>query len=275
MSESAGIKEPHYFFDIDSWLSRKHPVTSWSQYMRLFCRAPLTVKYLGEASTSYLQSEVAVPNILYTCSTPRFIVMFRNPVDLVVSLHNQRLISGHENVGLEDAWRLQDERMEGRSLPPGILSGRYVLYRHYAMLGMQLERLLNWVGRNQVHWIFHEDFKRDPAASYHYVLNFLGLPDDGRKDFDKFNPSRVFRWQWIERGLTGIRRTREHVGLPGGFGINALINRFNTIPGEYSISEKFRNELGEYFSDDVALLEKLTGRDLASWLKPQDTNRIR
>src|SRR5690625_19321 len=265
MSEQAGVKEPRFFCS-DRWYSRDRQITSWQEYLGIFAAAPATAQYLGEATPRYLQSNRAVPEILARCPDPRFIVMLRDPVELATSQHNQRVKSGKEDLDFEAAWKLQEERIRGRSLPAGVDDGRLLQYGYHGLLGKQMQRLLRRVCRKYVHWIFYGDFKQNPKRSYRQLLNFLELPDDGRTQFSRRNSSVMYRSWWLENGLKKVRCSRKRYGLPGGLGINALIDRFNKVPGKASLRPEFKRELQEYFREDVNLLGELTGRDLSSWL---------
>jgi len=52
---------------------------------------------IGEGSTNYLVSEIALTRILQFNAAARFIVMLRNPVDLVHSLHTHNRFSGWDD----------------------------------------------------------------------------------------------------------------------------------------------------------------------------------
>lgn len=266
MSEQAGVKEPRFFCP-DKWNPNGRQVTSWKEYLELFRLAPDSVQYLGEATPRYLRSRRAIPDILDVCKKPRFVVMLRNPVELAASQHNQKAKEGKENLDFEQAWRLQNDRMQGRSLPSGIKSGSVLQYAEHSLLGAQMEHLFRYVDRKQVYWIFYGDFKAAPGKCYRRLLSFLELSDDGRMEFSKHNPSVSYRWRALESGLAKVRRFRKRFGLPGGLGVNAMIDRFNKVPGRTPLRLAFKRELQDYFHDDILLLQKLTGRDLSDWLR--------
>lgn len=264
MSEAAGAKEP-WFYSTESHAPWR--IKSESEYLSLFNKAQPHAKFRGEASVSYLWSTVAVPTILRQASTARFLVMLRNPVDLVPSLHNEWTKHGYETRDLETAWGLQNDRLHS-SCPVGtsLLSGNCFQYGAIAMLGEQMRRLYTLVDKQRVHWILHDDFQHSPATAYREVLDFLGLPDDGRTSFKLINPSITYRWPRIEKSLRALRRVRSSLGLPGGIGLHNLINHFNVRPGKQPVSEHFRCELQHFFHDDILLLSKIIGRDLSGWL---------
>ena len=266
MTETADMKEPHYFCS-----ELKVPHLPWrirdeSAYLQLFDNADQNATYWGEASPSYLFSEVAVPRILKTCLNPRFIVMLRNPIEQAHSAHNEYAKYGSEIPDFEASWRLQDLRMLGQHLPKPFTDGLDLQYGQLAKTGEQLERMLTHVDRSQVHVILYDDFSANPAASYAAVLDWLGLAHDGQAQFEKINPSITYQWYGLEYVLRKIRTVRSALRLPGGLGIHALIDRFNKRMARETLRPAFRRELCDYFRDDVALLSRLLGRDFSHWL---------
>lgn len=264
MSEQGGIKEPKYFCS-DRWYShQQHPKTE-NEYLALFDDAPSDVKYLGEATPRYLQSTMAVPAILENCERPRFVVMLRNPVDLVVSQYNQRVKTGQEDQALETAWHLQRTRLDGKRLPLSVDDGRFVEYGYHAQLGRQMQLLLDQVDPKSLHCIFFEDFKNNPGESYRQLLAFLGLPDDGRQDFASHNTSMQVRSPRLAVTVKRLVHLRDRIGLPKGMGVSEVIKRFNRVPGRTTVRPEFRRELQAYFKDDIDLLSDLMSRDLSHW----------
>lgn len=263
MTESSGIKEPKFFCS-DLWYrDERHPKT-WCDYIALYRNAPATAVFLGEATPRYLSSSIAVENIQRVSPDARYVVMLRNPVDLVISQHNQRVKRGEEQFDLETAWRLQPERLTGRRLPPSVADGRILQYAAYARLGAQVERLYDKVDRKRVHITFFDDLRRNPRREYLALLMFLGLPDDGRMEFQKKNPSVIYRSKALERAMRAASRVKRQFGIRAT-GVHSFVNKFNSASGHDEISPQLRNELREYFREDVTLLSKLTGRDLSAW----------
>src|SRR5688572_9664509 len=179
------IKEPHYFArDLGTYPRIKTP----EDYQAIF--APATAQHLrlGEASVYYLRSTVAIPAIREFNPEARLIAMFRNPVDMVYSLHSQLLHVSEETVAdFETAWRLQERRARGLDLPPGIRSALLVQYYQVGQFGTQAERLLSCFPREQVKLILYEDFAASPQRIYDEVLAFLEVPHDGRSEFPRIN----------------------------------------------------------------------------------------
>ena len=99
------VKEPH-FFDLDTSKRLKADLPT---YLSLFSEAePDRHKAVGEGSTGYLFSKVAVSEILKFNPNSKFIVMLRNPVELVQAWHSEMYYEGVENISdFEGAWRLE------------------------------------------------------------------------------------------------------------------------------------------------------------------------
>jgi hypothetical protein len=266
MSEQAGLKEPT-FYNTDRVVIRRR-VESRAEYDALFAVAPTDAVYLGEASATYLDSEVAVSGILQDSPNARLIVLVRNPVEIVAALHNQHVKKGRDIHDLESAWKLQAARRHGTRMPPGFEKQRNdsLQYARVARLGEQVQRLFGRASPDQVRVIVYDDFKTSPQKVYQSLLEWLQLPDDDRVEFPVLNARVRYRSRALEESLQRLRRIRERLGFPGGLGIHAVINRFNSQVSRPPLEPAFRRELEEYFRDDVRLLSELIGRDLSHWV---------
>ncbi len=155
---------------------------------------------------------------------------------------------------------------------------KMLLYDEVPLLGGQLERALNLVPRENIHWWFHEDLTRDPGQVYREVLTFLGLPDDGRQEFPRINARKHTRFlllarftqkppKWVKRGAVGFKR---HTGLERLHVMDAL-RRLNFGAGATPVlSQALLAEMRAYFASDIHLLQALTDRDLSHWLSTAD-----
>lgn len=269
------LKEPFYFCaDFPRYRERATFVSSCQLYLQLFARATDQHLAIGEASSLYLFSQVAVPNILDFQPEARFIVMLRNPVDLVHSFHSQLLFSLHESVAdFEEAWRLQRVRAEGESVPTHCLEPALLQYRDTFMLGQQLARLLKLVNRGRLKVLLFDEFVADPQRCYKEVLDFLGVPSDDRTDFPKENANKTRRSrrlaQLLRRPPYPLQVLRDsfirRVGATTWpVRVIGHLNRKQTT--RTPLSPQFRAELEGVFYDDVRQLEQLINRDLSRWI---------
>jgi hypothetical protein len=260
------VKEPH-FFNRDGL-----PLTdTLEEYERLFAGATERHLAVGEASTHYLYSQVAVPGILDYGPDARLIVCVRNPIEMAPSLHAENVWQGEETVGsFEEAWRLQALRKQGKRIPATVRTDPDRLqYGAYCRLGEQIQRLLSHVRREQVLILVLDDLAHDPLREYQKTLRFLGVDPEGyRPQFTIHNPRKGARSVWVSytvRRLSQIRRQlgfRKPVNLYGP--IQSSVNRAE--PEKVNLSPALRRELSSYFEPDIRLLERILGRDRSCWL---------
>lgn len=257
-------KEPWFFND--DMTARNY--TSFEEYESLF-EGVDDQDIVGEGSTLYLYSNNAVPNILRYNPAARFIVMLRNPVDMVESWHSQLLYSQTESEErLSVAWKLQEARMRGQHIPSRCRDPQLLQYAHICSLGEQLRRLLRHAGNSRTQIIFLEDLKRHPKRVYNEVLDFMNVADDNRKNFPQYNQRKETRSRWVSKAVKSIGNVAEKLGVPSGTGILAPICRLNTKPRKVGqVTESFRQYLKSYFEEDVEILADLTGRNLEHWLR--------
>ena len=152
-------KEPH-FFNTD----HKRFFNTLEKYEALFSGVTRQHIAIGEASVWYLYSAAAVSNILTYTDDAKFIVMLRNPIDMAPSLHEELVFTGREDVtDFAEAWRLQETRRHGRSLPRMVWEPKYVQYGDVCKLGQQVARLFEKVPRERVKLILLEDIAKNSA----------------------------------------------------------------------------------------------------------------
>ena len=266
------VKEPHFFAtDLGSYPAIKTP----DAYSALFADSTARHLRVGEASVYYLRSSVALGNIREFNPEARIIAMFRNPVDMVYSLHSQLLYVAEETVSdFETAWRLQERRGRGLDLPRRSRGSFLLQYAQVGQFGTQTERLLSTFPREQVKLILYDDFAASPQAVYDDVVQFLEIPHDNRRDFPRINDNKRARVAWLRNFLrkpppflrTTVRSLKRTAGGTRLASLTAGVVARNTVNERRPpLPPAFRAELVEAFSEEVALLSRLLNRDLSHW----------
>jgi hypothetical protein len=266
------VKEPHYFA---TDLGHYPFIKDLNEYLGLFAGATDQHLRVGEASVYYLRSTAAIRNIHDFNPGARILAMFRNPVDMVYSLHSQLLYWSEEiENDFATAWRLQERRRQGLDLPPGSKGSFLLQYEEVGRFGSQVERLLSLFPREQVKLILYDDFTRSPQQVYDEVIQFLDVPHDGRREFPRINENKRARLPWLRNFIrkpppalqSAYRSFKKAVG---GEGLNAIKSRVVTmntvIERRPPLSPAVRAELVETFRPEVALLSRLMQRDLSHW----------
>lgn len=267
------VKEPHFFAkDLEPYPF----VKTLEEYTRLFAASSEEHLRVGEASVYYLRSSTAIANIHEFNPDAKIIAMFRNPVEMLHSLHSQLLyVSEETESDFETAWRLQERRSRGIDLPPTSRGAFLVQYAQVGQFGTQTSRLLSIFPQPQVKLILYDDFAASPQDVYNEVLHFLGLPPDPRTDFPRINENKRARLAWLRDFYrkpppslrTAFRSLKRAVGAEGVSAVKNKIVDLNTVKEQRRpLSPAFRAELVAAFRDEIALLSRLLNRDLSHWV---------
>ncbi|MDC0661943.1 sulfotransferase domain-containing protein [Marinobacter sp. SS21] len=265
-------KEPHYFLtDLPGY----RRIRNLDDYEACFSTADEQEQpaRIGEASTWYLYSKEAVPNILDYNQDAKIIVMIRNPVDMAESLYKQFVYGLEEDAKtFEEAWKLQPERQAGRSIPKHIAEPIRLQYKDVCSLGSQLHRVSQIVPRDQLKVIVLDDFKSNTKKVYEEVLGFLGLPPDDTDSFPVLNQRKANRYPSINKLLlTNSVLDRLVALIKKVFGIEKLglsqqllkLNEKRETGSQ--LDGKLRRDLTKEFEQEITLLEEWLGRDLTHW----------
>jgi hypothetical protein len=197
------IKEPNFFCEDFPGIRL---VKTQNEYLRLFSKASLDHIAIGEASTRYLWSSVAIRRIYEFDSRSKIIIMLRNPIDLVYSFHSQCIYSLVENEkDFKKAWKLQERRAAGYDIPTlCVEQAAHLQYKNCGMIGEQVRRVFNIFPRDQVRIFLFEDFINNTLDIYKETLCFLGLRTDGRNYFPRLNESKRHKSLFLAK-ITDVR----------------------------------------------------------------------
>jgi hypothetical protein len=267
-------KEPFFWSSDYPGLADQHALKGLDDYLALFRGAQRRHRIIAEGSTNTLRSECAVRRIIEFNPHARFVAMLRHPIEVAQAFHMEQVYVLNESVtNFEAAWRLQPRRAQGLDIPRACRAPQFLQYGAIARYGEQVQALLQHVRRENVLFLRFEDFRDDSSAVYRRVLDFLGLDDDRRAEFPVVNASHGHRLRWVAglvldpppllrvpvwRIRTHFRRSR----YPLIEGIKAQLRRPERRP---ALSTALRQEMADYFREDLSKLESLLGWDLSAW----------
>lgn len=266
------LKEPHYH-SLD--LPGLRVIDTSEEYSELFATAPPGFR-LGEASASYLQSDVAVERILEKTPEAKFVAILRNPVEMAHAMHGEKLANLSEDVGdFEKAWRLQSLRAAGGQLPPRTREPQTLQYREVCALGTQIEKFMTRVPIEQRLILLTDDLRAAPLNVYAQLLQFLGLRHVVLTEVAPENASHSLRSRKLAefhrdlpRILGPFYNPAKKLGNSIGLSPSVILARINTQRmSRPKLSSDFDSELREVFVGEIIKLERLLGRDLSHWRK--------
>ncbi len=234
-------------------------------------------RIVAEGSTWYLASKTAAEEIKHYSPDAKIVVMLRRPADLLESLFNFRVFTGREDLGsLDEAFALESERLAGRKLPPGTdMPKEQYAYSEVIKFGEQIARFTEQFGRENLHLILYDDFKRDTRAEFEKVLQFIGLqPLENFKKFEKHNRGRKNKSRFFKKFLNRPPAFLSKIGrlvFPSREKRRAIyqwfvrLNSSDLKQKEFKISAELARKLAPLVASEVAEIEMLTGRDLSHW----------
>lgn len=265
-------KEPHAFGeDLARLRQRMEP----ADYVELFRGAPERMR--GEASVWYLRSRVAADEIHEFCPDARIIVMLRNPVDMLHSLHAQSIKSGIEQItDFRKALVAEPERRSGHRVRPGVRIADQLLYSEAVAYAPQLHRYLDRFGVEAVKVILFDDIVADPSRVMAETQEFLGVARLDKLELLRVNERVRARSILVQRMLRSPRRLRSisRALLPRETRVklaSAIVPRIESVnlapTRGQPLSLELRVELTEWFRPGVEQLAALIDRDLSAWLE--------
>ncbi|MEW8073204.1 MAG: sulfotransferase [Candidatus Thiodiazotropha endolucinida] len=269
-------KEPHYFADD---FPGYQVTNDLDEYLSIFSNAKPGARVVGEASVYYLYSRTAIANIKAYDPEAQLVVMLRNPVDMVCSLHAQLLFTHNEDESVfMTAWRLQGDRLAGMNIPRYCKDSAMLQYQAVASYSQQLKRLYKHFPKQQVKIILFDDFKGDARIAYEDVLDFLSLDSDGRTNFDVVNASHVQRSKLLSvmlrakpkpiRKLWSVTKKLTGATAETGQKIGRWLEKSNTrYHARKSLTKDERAIIADSFNGEINMLEDLLDRSLESWRK--------
>ena len=199
-------KEPHFFsVDLLQEGADFHGYPKYTRYPTvedyhsLFAERG-SASIIGESSVFYLFSESAAKEIYKYNSEAKIIIMLREPVAFLYSLHSQGLYSGNETEDdFATALELESVRRQGRQLPKTVHFPSRLFYRDHWKIADQIKRFVDIFGTEQVHVIVFDDFKSDTETEVRAVMEFLGLDTKYMPNLVNHNANTAMRSRRLAR----------------------------------------------------------------------------
>lgn len=186
------FKEPHFF---GSDLIRRNGAYNLSleEYQDLF---KTDKKIIGEASTFYIFSKNAPVEIYNFNPKAKIIIMLRDLVDLVHSVHSQFVFSGDEVIeDFTQALELENSRLSGDKIPNQTTVVNKLFYTSNILsLPKNIQSFIDYFGRENIKFIDLDDIKKNPKKVYSETLEFLNINQNlNISDFKIINKNKTYK----------------------------------------------------------------------------------
>lgn len=268
------VKEPS-FFNTDFYSPSF--IRSKEKYISLFAEVQHESR-IGEASPWYLYSKKAAAGIKEMCDCASIIIMLRNPVDMIYSLHSHYLYNGSEDIkDFQLALEAEAERKNGLNYPNSVIKKTTFIekffYREVGKYSEQIERYMGCFSKNNIYIIIFDEFKENPAKAYKELLQYLKLEDNFQPNFEVVNANKNVKSKRIQNILNYPPDTARLIGrslIPSQVRhtLYKSIKAFNTrYQPRIQMDSELKRSLKAEFAPEVEKLSKLLNRDLSHWCK--------
>ncbi len=270
-------KEPWFFADELHERPPPRPegiAQTLEQYAALFAQARPDQR-VGEASALYLWSRSAAARIGAVRPDARIIAILREPAALLRSLHLQFVQTYIEvESDFAKALALEPARRQGSQLPRHGYWPQALLYSEHVRYVEQLRRYAEIFGREQMHVLIYDDFRRDNEASVAGVLRFIGVDDTCAIAPVEANPTVQPRSQRLNELVHALSVGRGPLSLAVKGAIKAVVpqgarrralsatKRHLVFAEPEPPDERVRADLRVRYRGEVEALGEYLGRDL-------------
>lgn len=261
-------KELHFFGSdlFSNWRTKE-------KYLSFFSEAR-NEKRVGDTDVFYLYSKKASYEIKSFNPNSSIIIILRDPVEMIYSLHSQSIFGGVEDIiSFEEALEAEEERKRGFRVPRNIkFSIEYLFYTEIAKYFEQVKRYFDIWGKEKVHVIIFEDQIKDMKGTYKSLLRFLEVDEEFTPNFEVINPNRRITSITVHKLLSRPSRINKMLfrTLIPNLSLRKRLKEFlwhlniqykKRLPLEKSLRKRLQEEL----KSDINKLENLLDRDLTHW----------
>jgi len=260
--EMSSQKEPDYFSDKaiqeQGMYYGKNRINTLEKYESLFAHKEGVI--YGEGSVSYLLYENVAEDIKKYNPGAKIIIMLRNPIDRAFSHYLMDYRLGLVSDSFEDIVNKKSKNKNAH-----LFYQQYIEVSEYAQ---QIQRYFNIFTRDNLLLIDYDDFKGDVSGTVDLVYDFLKVSTEFTADVNtKHNtftmPKNkgirfIYSFVFLRKILTFI--------FPKSLvkNIKGLLFKADKKP---ELLEETRNQLKQFFSDDVRQLGGVLGKDYSKWTK--------
>lgn len=236
----------------------KNRISTLAEYHALF--QDHEDKIIGEASVSYLFYKDVPQKIKAYNPKAKIIIMLRNPTDRAFSHYLMDYRLGLINQSFESVFAREKR-----------ISKHELFYQQYITLGLyynQVKRYFETFGRENVHVIFYDDFKKHLSTQVEKVYKFLEVDSVFVPQLNtKHNTYSMPKYDWARKlyGVVKFRKLLRKI-LPHQIVKQARRHLF-TKKDKPVLSDHLRGQLIKLYSDDLKQLGKLLNFDLNKWTK--------
>ena len=260
--EMSSQKEPDYFSDREiheqGMYYGKNRINTIDLYEDLFDQKKGVV--YGESSVSYLFYENVPENLKSYNSNAKIIIMLRNPIDRAFSHYLMDYRLGLVSDSFEDIINKKSNHKKAHLF--------YQQYIEVSEYSKQIQRYFKVFDKGNILIVDYDNFKIDVAGTVNEVYHFLNISTEFVADVNtQYNTFTLPKNKGIRLvySFVFLRKTLTFI-FPKS--LVKIIRRFLfKTDKKPKLLKETRNQLKQFFSDDVRRLSGLLAQDFSKWIK--------
>lgn len=230
--------------------------TDIEDYKSMFC-ANKEYKYYADISPQYAHSKLAAKEINKFNPEAKIIIIFREPVSFLQSLHSQYLYATYENVkDFHSAFELSESRKQGKKIPSSLIRPSMLFYNELINYKDILKHYIDWFPKKNIKVLFYDDLQTSPYAFMNNIFSFLNISLLSNNNYTKHNPRKFHRSQFIKNFINNKpikRMVHKYIS-------KNTRERFNNFYAKHFVKESkkpaYLHELKGRFTSNVKDFEK-------------------
>lgn len=212
--------------------------------------------------------------ILDQYTSPKFIVVFREPVSRAYSHYWMERGKGKDKLSFEEAIAKELKDTTVPTQQDKIVRGTSFNYLRNGDYGSLIRPFLNSFGRRRILFLFFEDLVSKPESVFANILTFLQVNTSFEFELLHKNKASRRKNRKLFSFMEAVRKTKPFRAgmkvLPPTFKVEIQKNYIRASLSERDyppISERMRTQLRNYYREEMISLQKITGRDLSHWYR--------
>ena len=262
------IKETHFYSKEENF----NKGIDW--YLNQF---DITRDIMCEVDPSYFFYQNSSEWINDTIKTPKFIILFRKPIERALSHYLMSSYKGYEDLSFIDALETEPKRLKNDQNNFSLINHSYIERGNYSV---QLNRYLTKFDKSNFLFIKFEDLisKKNSKQTIDTIFKFIGISNKNKDiKIGRKNKRKKIKYEFIRDLLYKdniIRNTMKKI-VPSNLlrvKLKEMINYVNSI--SYNNNDEFANHIlnsipDKYFTwnnEQSELLREMTNLDVDSWI---------
>lgn len=198
------VKAPYFFCkdfheESDRYHGRKlfFEIRDPDAYLNLFSKAN-SEKVIGESSDHAIYSKVVADEIYSFNREAKIIILLREPVSFLYSLHGQYVrLTYEDEADFSRALALEPLRLQNKRISSRVMCPSFLYYSKRVNYYEQVKRFYDRFPLEQIKLVIYEDFRANNDRVYREILEFLEIEANFSAQYDSVNVGKEIRFKQL------------------------------------------------------------------------------